>query len=65
MPSWSTATGGDYYIEKDGQMNKLSQDEAIDYYQHGADLVQSVENGDDNTIIGYINVDKSDSEKTM
>lgn len=63
MPSWSNATGGDYYVEKDGTMNKLSQDEAQDYYQNGENLIQSVEN--DGTVIGYVNIDNSNSEKSM
>jgi len=63
MPSWSTAQAGDYYAEKDGVMTKLSTDEAQDYYNHGENLVQSVEN--DGTVIGYVNIDNSDSGKTM
>ena len=44
-------------------MTKLSADEAQDYYNHGENLVQSVEN--DGTVIGYVNIDNNDSGKTM
>ncbi len=63
MPSWGNAQVGDYYVEKEGAMNKLSVDEAQDYYNHGENLVQSVEN--EGTVIGYVNIDNSDSGKTM
>ena len=63
MPSWENATGGDYYVEKDGNIDKINQDEAEDYFQNGEEVIQSVEN--DGTVIGYVNIDNNDLGKTM
>lgn len=61
--SWKTAEGGEYFTEQDGVMNRLSKDEAEDYYRNGQDLVQSVEN--DGTVIGYVNIENNESGKSM
>ena len=63
MPSWQNANNGDYYVEKDGVMNKLTPEEAEDYYQNGQNLVQSVEN--DGTVIGYVNIENDNAGKSM
>ena len=62
-PSWENAKGGEYFTVEDGVMNRLSKDQAEDYYKNGQDLVQSVEN--DGTVIGYVNIENNDSGKSM
>ena len=62
-PSWESATTGEYFVEKNGVMNHISKDEAIDYYNNGEEVVESVKNN--NTVIGYINIDKNDTGKSL
>ena len=61
MPSWKTATPGNYYAEENGTMKKIDNDTANDYYRNGQNLTQSVVNGED--IIGYVNIENNDTKK--
>lgn len=59
MPSWQNAKGGEYFVEQDGVMKRLSKDEAEDYYKNGENIVESVKN--ENEVIGYVNIENNNS----
>ena len=61
-PSWENATVGDYYTVEDGNLEKISKDEASDLYQNGGNVIQQVENN--GVGIGYVELENQQEQSS-